>query len=150
LLRFSLRLAGSFLLIAAGFWAADPGLGLSGAVDSPQALLLFIFAAELRLGVFPLQFPDRQGPQVRRGLDILAQLIPAASALVLLVRSASVFGTGSAAEPYSSLVFLLVGCVGLLAAAAWYLSQDEFEGRQMWILGTPPGAGFQLGCRKPA
>jgi hypothetical protein len=33
-------------------------------------------------------------------------------------------------------VFLLVGCVGLLAAAAWYLSQDEFEGRQMWILGT--------------
>jgi hypothetical protein len=135
-IQFSIRLAGSFLLIAAVFSAAGAGSSVSFSVNSPLSLLLFLAAGGLRLGVFPLHYPIRQGPVIRRGLDILAQLIPAASVLVLLTRIASLIGTTRVTAPYPSLVLFVLGLAGLLAAVAWYLSTDEYEGRQLWVLGA--------------
>ncbi|HLE15572.1 MAG TPA: hypothetical protein VI776_12555 [Anaerolineales bacterium] len=135
-IRFSIRLVGSFLLIAAGLSSEDTGAGLSFSVTSPRAILLFLAAGGLRLGVFPLHFPFRQRQGIRLGLDILTLLIPAASTLVLLTRSASAMEISGLTAQFSSLLMFMVGCAAVLAATAWCVGVDAFEGRQVWVLAT--------------
>lgn len=135
-IQFAGRLIGSFFLLAAVIGAADPEGGLSFTPATPFALVLFLAATGLRLGLFLPIFPDRQAPLARRSLDVMIQLLPAASVLVLLARSASGLAIGGEIAPFSSGVLLLVGFVGMLAAVAWSLSMDEYEGRYLWVLGA--------------
>jgi hypothetical protein len=130
-MAFSMRVAGSILVIAASLVAISTGSPLTFATISPQISVYLLLAAGLRLGVLPLHTPFLVGLPSRRGLGTLLRLVPAASSLVLLARTASA-GAPARSEP------LLLGITGLAAlygAIYWAGARDELDGRQFWILG---------------
>lgn len=131
---FSARVFGSLLLIAAVMVAAVQVDRLGFESIPARASLLLVLAAGLRLGILPLHVPFFQELPIRRGLGTMSRLVPAASSLILLVRTAD--GLSTPLEP-----FILSGLLGLAALAglfgslSWFLADDELDGRPSWILG---------------
>lgn len=133
-LAFSARVFGSLLLIAAVMVAAAQGDRLGFESISARASLLLVLAAGLRLGILPLHVPFFQELPIRRGLGTMSRLVPAASSLILLVRTAD--GLSAPLEPLILFGFLgLAALAGLFGGLAWFLAEDELDGRPSWILG---------------
>jgi hypothetical protein len=131
-MSFSTRVAGSMLVIAASLVAISTGSPLTFTTISPQISIYLLLAAGLRLGVLPLHTPFLVGLPSRRGLGTLLRLVPAASSLVLLARTANT-GVPARSEP----LFLgITGLAALYGAIYWASARDELDGRQFWILGV--------------
>lgn len=132
---FSARVFGTLLLMGAIMVAAAQGGRLAFESIPARASLLLVIAAGLRLGILPLHVPFFQELPIRRGLGTMSRLVPAASSLILLVRTAEGLST-----PIES--FVLTGLLGLAALAglfgslSWFLAEDELDGRPSWILGV--------------
>lgn len=131
---FSARVFGTLLLIAAIMVAAAQGERLGFESISARASLILFLAAGLRLGILPLHVPFFQELRIRRGLGTATRLVPAASSLILLVRTAD--GLSAPLEPnYLSGLLGLAALAGLFGGLAWFLAEDELDGRPSWILG---------------
>lgn len=136
---FAGRIAGTVLLILAGALAQASGTGPEFGAFPPAANLLLILSSGFRLGVFPLHLPRFGDTLVRRGQGTLLHLVPAASGLVLLARSAST----DIPVGWGTLLFFFSGLAALFTAVLWSNAEDELEGRPFWILGT---AALALGA----
>ena len=113
------------------------GWGTSGSFDLTQipqsAGILFLLAAVLRLGVFPLNLPFLQDPELRRGTGNIIRLAPAAVSLSLLARLPVNLLTESTL-PWLPVINGLLTTSVLYAAIRWVTAEDEINGRPYWIL----------------
>lgn len=107
-----------------------------GAID-PQAGLLLLVAAGLRLIVLPLQLPYIPGRSGRLSIGTSIRLASAAASLVLLSR------VPASNLPWLGTLLLLViaAAASLYAGWMWLRAPDELAGRPFWILGL---AGLAL------
>lgn len=129
---FAARVTGIILLIGALLLSVAEGKQLAFNVIPPNAAVLMMIAAGLRLGVLPLHLPFLKEFRLRRGLGTTFRLIPAASSLVLLARLAD----AGIASNLSLWLLLLSGLAGIYGAAGWLASRDELAGRPFWVIGT--------------
>lgn len=130
IVSFSSRVGGIFLLILAEIVARTGGNRLDFATIQGPVGNFLVLACALRLGVIPLHIPFLQEPPIRRSLGTTIRLVPVASSLVLLTR------TASAATATSGNYILLVLSVfaALFGSISWALAKDELDGRPYWII----------------
>ncbi len=134
ILAYGVRLASTLML----FWATASGWHAAGPfslADIPKSAgFHFLLAAGLRLGVFPLNLPFLQEPNLRRGAGNILRLAPVASSLMLLAR---VPETIIPQKLSSWLPFFeaMLALAALYAAFRWLSSSDEIVGRPFWIVG---------------
>lgn len=134
-IAFSSRLFGSLLIIAGVMAASSAGETLTFESIPTQSSFFLILAAGLRLGVLPLHVPFFQELPIRRGLGTITRLTSMAAGLVLLVRTAVGLVT-PLDTPYFVPLLGLVALAGLYGGLAWFLAEDELDGRPAWIIGT--------------
>lgn len=129
---FGIRILSTFMLVTATSiaWQGQPFEGFE--VMQPNASLFFLIAAGLRLGVFPLNLPFLDSPELRWGAGTLFRLTPAASAMVLIAHL-----------PAGLLIFNqnlvnIVQVVTLIAAfyssLMWLTRKTNYEGRLYWMV----------------
>ena len=131
-ISFTGRVTGIILLVGAILLASSAGKNLSFDSIPPEASIFLLLAAILRLGVLPYHLPISQELPLRRGLGTTLRLIPAATSLALLARTANV-GVVSSLSPW---LLLLAGLAALYSAWSWVGSRDELGGRPFWTIAT--------------
>ncbi len=100
----------------------------------PQAsAFIFLIAAGLRLGVFPLNLPFLQEPTLRRGAGNIIRLAPVASSLCLLARL-PVGVIPPSLIMWKPLFQAMLALAAIYAAFRWLSASDEIEGRPFWIV----------------
>jgi hypothetical protein len=133
IVSYGVRLASILLL----FLATMQGWSAVGDFDLTQipanAGFIFLLAAGLRLGVFPLNMPFLKEPVLRRGTGNIIRLTPVAASLSLLARLPADLVTINLGRWMPLLMGLLALAV-LYAAARWLSAVDEIEGRPFWIV----------------
>ena len=133
IISYGVRTASILVLILATTqaWQIDQNFDLT---QIPQrAGFLFLLAAGLRLGVFPLNLPFLQEPNLRRGAGNIIRLAPVVASLSLLARL-----------PGNLIPEILVGWMpvfqamlslaAIYAAVRWLSAGDEIKGRPFWII----------------
>lgn len=128
---FSVRLAGTFLLIWVVVSNSSSGSVLDFSQIPPETSLVLLLAAGLRLGVLPINQPYRREIQQKRSLGTIGRMVAATVSLILLTRIATV----GVPEALSGVLLILSGLAALYGAFSWVTSADELEGRLYWILG---------------
>ena len=112
-------------------WAASGDFDLTFIPSS--AGFMFLLAAGLRLGVFPLNVPFLQEPLLRRGAGNIIRLTPVAASLSLLARL-PVESLPAAIIRWQPFLMGLLAFAAVYAAARWLGAADEVEGRSFWIV----------------
>ncbi len=130
---YAVRVASILLLVLATLQGWRDG-GTFDLTQIPQrASFIFLLAAGLRLGAFPLNLPFLQEPALRRGAGNIIRLAPIAASLSLLSRlPADVLP--AQLIPWKPFFMGLLAAAALYAAVRWLLSSDEIEGRPFWII----------------
>jgi hypothetical protein len=131
IIAYATRIAGITFLLIATISSSASGLPLSFEAIPTAASLYLLLAAGLRLGVLPIHLPLFEALSLRRGLGTLLNLVPAATSLMLLARTATI-GAEPVLAPY---LLALAGLAGLYAGLSWLTAADELDGRPFWILG---------------
>ena len=104
---------------------------------SPQASLLLLVAAGLRIIVLPLQLPYVPGRSGRRSIGTSIRLASAAASLILLSRVQA-----AALSSFGTLLMLVIAAIASLYAGwMWLRAPEELAGRPFWIMGM---AGLAL------
>lgn len=131
---------GSILLLIMGTMQGWSTIGDFDLTQIPiTAGFLFLLAAGLRLGVFPLNMPffaeysDINRPSLRRGVGNIIRLTPAAASLGLLARLPAGLITQDL-ERWMPLFMGLLTLAVLYAAVRWLSAVDEIQGRPYWII----------------
>lgn len=119
------------LLATSVGWRAAPNFPLTQI--PPDAAFLFLLAAGLRLGVFPLNMPILQEPGLRRGAGNVIRLAPVASSLMLLARLPADVLSPALTE-WAWVFHGLLAIAALYAAFRWLYTTDEIKGRPFWIV----------------
>lgn len=130
-IAFSTRAAGIILLLLANAVSAAASKPVDFMSMPPQAGLLLLAAAGLRLGVLPLHLPYRSESSHRRELGTMLRLVSAASSLILLAR----IPTASLESPFMPLLLILVVIAALYGGWMWMRAPDELTGRPFWMIG---------------
>jgi hypothetical protein len=139
--QFTLRIIISYgvrmLSILMVFYATTLAWQVNGSFDLtaiPQkAGFVFLLAAGLRLGVFPLTLPFLQEPDLRRGAGNIIRLAPTITSLSLLARlPADLIPQGL--QSWEPLFHVLLLLAGFYAAVRWLRASDEIAGRPFWII----------------
>ncbi|MCL4530686.1 MAG: hypothetical protein M1282_14910 [Chloroflexi bacterium] len=130
-IAFSTRAAGIILLLLANAVSAAAGKPLDFLSTPPQAGLLLLAAAGLRLGVLPLHLPYHSESSLRRGLGTMLRLVSSASSLILLAR----IPTASLESPVTPLLLILSAIAALYGGWMWMRAPDELTGRPFWMIG---------------
>lgn len=133
---FAGRMSGTIVALAALVVNQDV---VSTAAPSafPQANVLLLLAAGLRLGVLPLNLPYLQEIPMRRGVGTLLRMVSAATSVVLLARLTPIEVTAG----WGGLLLFGSAVASLYAAAKWASAADELDGRPYWIISS---AGLAL------
>lgn len=128
---FSTRAIGITLLILADVVSSATGKTTEFVSMPPQAGILLLVAAGLRIGVLPLHLPYGSETALRRGLGTALRLVTASSSLVLLARIPTA-SLGSLLTPF----LLILACIaGLYGGWMWMRAPDELTGRPYWLIG---------------
>lgn len=130
-IAFSVRAAGIVLVLLAQVIGSIGGKPVDFVSMPPQAGLLLLAAAGLRLGVLPVHLPYNSESSLRRGLGTMLRLVSAAASLVLLAHIPS----GSLASPLTPLLLVLSAIAALFGSWMWLRAPDELTGRPYWIIG---------------
>jgi len=133
IISYGVRTASILVLILATTqgWQINPNFDLT---QIPQrAGFLFLLAAGLRLGVFPLNLPFLQEPNLRRGAGNIIRLAPVASSLSLLARLPADLVPEILAG-WMPVFEAMLSFAALYAAIRWLSAGDEIEGRPFWII----------------
>ncbi|MDY6866770.1 MAG: hypothetical protein SVT56_02530 [Chloroflexota bacterium] len=132
-ISFGVRTASIFMMILAAVkgWQIN---GVFALTHIPQITgFIFLLAAGLRLGVFPLNLPFLQEPTLRRGAGNIIRLAPIASSLCLLARLPN-----DVIPPNLSgwvpLFHAMLALAAIYASFRWLSASDEIEGRPFWII----------------
>ncbi len=113
---------------------------------TPQASLLLLVAAGLRIIALPLQLPYVPGRSGRRSIGTSIRLASAAASLILLCRVQAA-GLSSAG---TLLVLIIAAVASLYAGWTWLRAPEEQAGRPFWIMGMAGLALFAgLGGNQP-
>jgi hypothetical protein len=112
----------------------------------PQAGLLLLAAAGLRLGVIPVHLPYVLGSGLRRGIGTSLRLASAAAGLVLLSRVPA----ASIPSLATILILLVAAGGGIYASWMWLRAPDELAGRPFWIIGLASLAVYSALRGNPA
>jgi len=130
---FGIRIASILMLIVASAknWQLVGTTNLT--IIAPGAGFLFLLAAGLRLGVFPLNLPFLQEPSLRRGAGNIFRLTPVAASLGLLARLPESIITPNLGG-WMPLFHGLLSIAALYGAIRWITSQDAIKGRPYWII----------------
>lgn len=131
LITFAARWAGIFALLIATIISSADGQTLSYATISTSVSPYLLLAAGLRLGVLPLHPPFFEELPLRRSLGTMLNIIPAATGLMLLARTA----TAGAPQNLSPYLLVFTGLAAIYAGISWLAATDELDGRSFWILG---------------
>lgn len=129
---FTTRILSTLLLMVATAFAWHSGPFSGFEVMQPRGSLFFLIAAGLRLGVFPLNLPLLDSPELRRGVGALARLIPSASALVLIAHLPAellIFN-----QNLVDVIQVVTLIAGLYSAAMWFTRKDVYEARPYWMV----------------
>jgi hypothetical protein len=130
-IAFSARAAGIVLLLLADVVSNTVGGRADFASMPPQAGLLLLAAAGLRLGVLPLHLPYGSEPVLRRGTGTTLRLVTAASSLALLARIPA-----TDLPSLVTVVLLILSTVAALYGSwMWMRAPDELAGRPFWLIG---------------
>ncbi len=127
---FSVRVAGTLLVLVAIIVARSQGLPFD--LDPvPGALAVFILLASgLRLGVLPLNLPYFRDVYVWRGLGNVLRMIGRVAALAMLARLPEQAMSDSL-QP----VFLAFSALAAIyGSAMWLVSDNEINGRPYWSI----------------
>ncbi len=134
---FAVHAAAIVLLMLAQVRGSTAGKPIDFSSVTPEAGILFLAAAGLRLGVLPLHLPYMMGSARRRGIGTSIRLSSAAASLVLLSRVPA-----SSISSLLAVVILVLSAAGALYASwMWLRAPDELAGRPYWIIGL---AGLAL------
>ncbi len=128
---FSVRLAGTGLLLWANSASIAAGTPLLFSSIPANVGIYLLMAAALRLGVLPLHLPYRKENVVRRGFGTCLRLVSASASLILLAR----IPASSLRSPLTPFLLILAGVTSLYAGWMWLRSSDEILGRPFWVLG---------------
>ncbi len=134
---FAVHAAAIVVLMLAQVTGGSAGKPASFATISPQAGLLLLVAAGLRIIVLPLQLPHVPGRAGRRSIGTSIRLASAAASLILLshVQAPGISSLGTL------LILVVSAAASLYAGWMWLRAPDELAGRPYWILGL---AGLAL------
>ena len=133
IISYGVRTASTLLLLL----ATSQGWASAGDFDLTQipqsAGFLFLLAAGLRIGVFPLNLPFLQEPSLSRGTGTIIRLTPVILSLGLLARLPVDL------IPPQQMFWLtifqgLLAIAALYAAIRWFSITDDVEGRPFWII----------------
>jgi hypothetical protein len=125
------RLVGSLIVTAAIIYAAAEGNNLSFDTLTPFLGGLLLAGAGLRLGALPF-YPNLSSQlPFRHGLGSVLRMIPAASSLILVTRTAQV----GASPNLGNILLLMVCLVAVFSSLSWMLAKDVLDGRRFWSLG---------------
>ena len=129
---FGIRILSTFMLITATSiaWQGQPFLGYE--VMQPSASVFFLIAAGLRLGVFPLNLPFLDSPELRRGAGTLFRLTPAASALVLIAHLPA--GLLIFNQNLVNVVQILTLIAAFYSSLMWFTRKTNYEARVYWMV----------------
>lgn len=134
IISFGVRMTSIMVL----FLATSLGWQTTGSftlTEIPQSAgFLFLLAAGLRLGVFPLNLPFLDEPTLRRGAGNIIRLAPVAASLSLLARL-PVNLIPPSLSAWMPLFQGMIAFAGLYAAIRWLTAANEIEGRPFWIIG---------------
>ncbi len=131
IVAFSVRLAGSGLVLWANLTSTAAGTPLDFNTSQNTMGIYLLIAAGLRLGVLPLHLPYRKENVLRRGFGTTLRLVSAAASLVLLSRVPA-SALESRLTPY---LLILAAVTALYAGWMWLRASDEIVGRPFWVLG---------------
>jgi hypothetical protein len=129
---FGIRILSTFMLITATSiaWQGQPFSGFE--VMQPNASLFFLIAAGLRLGVFPLNLPFLDSPELRWGVGTLFRLTPAASALVLIAHLPA--GLLIFNQNLVNIVQVLTLLAAFYSSLMWLTRKTNYEARLYWMV----------------
>ncbi len=130
-IAFSIRACGIMLVLMADVLAAAAGKTTDFASAPPEAGLLLLAAAGLRLGILPMPLPYAAGAAMRRDLDTTLSLVAAAASLALVAH----IPNAAASTPVAFVFLVVVVIAGLYASWMWMRAPDELAGRPYWIMG---------------
>jgi hypothetical protein len=136
-LAFSVKVAGTLVLVWAMILARSTGIPLDfQTITAPNGVFLLI-AAGLRLGVLPLNLPYVQELPLQRGLSNTLRMTAQASSLVILAKMPS----ESISSTWISILLPLTAMATLFSAAMWATAKNELVGRRYWSMAL---AGFAV------
>jgi hypothetical protein len=135
---FSVHAAAIVLLMLAQVASSPINKPVDFSSISPQAGLLLLAAAGLRLIVLPVHLPYASEISLRRDAGTTVRLASAAASLVLLSRLPS-----TAINSWPAWFMLILSAAAVLYAGwMWLRAPDELAGRPFWIMGLSALAIF--------
>jgi len=111
-------------------WQGQPFAGFD--VMQPNASFIFLIAAGLRLGVFPLNLPFLDSPELRQSAGTLFRLTPAASALVLIAHLPA--GLLIFNQVLLNIAQVLTLIAAFYSSLMWLTRKTSYEGRLYWMV----------------
>jgi hypothetical protein len=128
---FASRTSGILVLLWASMVSIAGGQALDFHNAPPQAGLVLVLAASLRIGVLPLHLPYSRESAMRRGFGTGLRMISVASSVILLARIPPT-SLISGLAPY---LLILTSLAALYGGWMWLRAPDELDGRAFWIIG---------------
>ncbi len=129
-ISFSSRAVGILLVLWADLTSVAGGGRLDFISLTPQAGLLLLVAAGLRLGVFPFSLPQTTETISRRGSGTLLRLTSAASSMILLAR----IGASGMQSILIPVLVALAAAAAIYAGWMWLRAPDDLAGRPFWVI----------------
>ncbi len=127
---FSIRATGIVLVLLASVISSAAGGKMDFLSTPPQAGLLLLAAAGLRLGVIPLNLPYGTVSTLSRGVGTTLRLVSAAASMILLTR----IPTASLSSPVSPILLVLAAIAALYGGWMWLRAPDELNGLTFWVI----------------
>lgn len=131
LVFFSTSVLGLMAVVWAMVAAAGTGQPLRFDAIAPGTEVILLIAAGLRMGVLPLQVNFLPDVRQQRGQGTLIRLVPPATSLVLIVRTAQ----SGFLQEWKGLLLGFAAVAALYGSVGWFRAKDELEGRVFWIVG---------------
>ncbi|MFN2302162.1 MAG: hypothetical protein ACK2TV_00375 [Anaerolineales bacterium] len=132
-ISYGVRTASTLFLL----FATSRGWASVGTFDLTQipisAGFSFLMAASLRIGVFPLNLPFLQEPEMSRGTGTILRLTPVALSLGLLTRLPTALIPNQLSF-WSPILQGMLAITALYASIRWFAFADAIEGRPFWII----------------
>ena len=126
---FSVRVAGTLLVVLAILLARSRAIAFELSPIPPELAVIMLIAAGLRLGVLPLNIPYTREVYGWRGLGNIMRMLGPASSMVVLGRMPE----GAVPAEWKGLFLFFSALAAVYGAAMWLASDSEMHGRPYWF-----------------
>jgi hypothetical protein len=132
---FFMHLLGTLCLLFAGAISASDNSSVLLQNPTSRAIIFIVLAAVFRLGALPIDSQMQENVDNRRSFGTIRSLASMSIVAILVVRVAGALENVDLAGPLWSVLFFMVGLIGVLFSLVWFNSREELAGRQAWIMG---------------